>query len=68
MIGGTVTLSRRGRPARVYRRGTNLVTSVRGIAVRFRPDKRGYVRLLDKSIPGLTEEDLEYARSVVLRD
>ena len=61
-----MSLGRRGRPAAVVRRGDVRATTVRGSTVRFKYDPRGVLRPMQIAIPGLTHEDIDYARRVVL--
>lgn len=71
-----MTLSRRGRPPRIERTSDGgLATVIKGVTVKFKRDARGSLRLANKSAvyvqvsgaPGLTDEDIAYARQVVTR-
>ena len=59
-------LGRRGRPAAVVRRDRIRATTVRGRTVRFKYDPRGVLRPMQRAVPGLTQDDMDYARRVVM--
>ena len=61
-----MSLGRRGRPAAVVRYGDVRAMTVRDRTVRFKYDPRGVLRPMQIAVPGLTQEDIDYARRVVI--